>query len=360
MRFRSTAPLRLRGRVFSKLKLEALEARTLLSAGFWDGFASNPQHTAISTVASQPLETIRWQAPIDLAPFETAHYGTPMATAADTIIFPVRTSSSDTFRVEARSGIDGSLLWSQDSGFVMPPHAWLPEFPATLTPSGRLYFADANGVVDYRDNPDAPSGPTGSIQFYAGAPDSTVCIDTPITSDSHGNIYFGFRLNGTSPTFGFSDGLARIDASGHGSYVLARTASGDLLGIFVSENCAPALSHDESTVYFAVGAFTHGYLVGVDATTLTPRYSVLLHDPRNGNANTAGVVDNSTASPTIGPDGTVFFGVLGNPFNGSRGWLLHFSADLATEYAPGAFGWDDTAAIVPTRWCPLIPARRAT
>jgi hypothetical protein len=45
-------------------------------------------------------------------------------------------------------------------------------------------------------------------------------------------------------------------------------------------------------------------------------------------------------------------GVFGNPYNGSRGWLLHFSADLATEYAPGAFGWDDTAAIVPTSMVP--------
>ena len=30
-----------------------------------------------------------------------------------------------------------------------------------------------------------------------------------------------------------------------------------------------------------------------------------------------------------------------------RGWLLHFDAALAVSKAPGGFGWDDTASIVP-------------
>ena len=32
--------------------------------------------------------------------------------------------------------------------------------------------------------------------------------------------------------------------------------------------------------------------------------------------------------------------------------MLHFSANLQTEYAPGAFGWDDTAAIIPKSMVP--------
>src|SRR5439155_20224927 len=52
------------------------------------------------------------------------------------------------------------------------------------------------------------------------------------------------------------------------------------------------------------------------------------------------------------PDGDVFFGVLGNPGSGSRGFLLHFSADLATQKTPSGFGWDYTPAIVPGSMLP--------
>ena len=36
---------------------------------------------------------------------------------------------------------------------------------------------------------------------------------------------------------------------------------------------------------------------------------------------------------------------MGNPFNGSRGFMLHFSGDLAVQKPPGGFGWDITTAI---------------
>ncbi len=58
--------------------------------------------------------------------------------------------------------------------------------------------------------------------------------------------------------------------------------------------------------------------------------------------------DDGTASPTVGPDGDVYFGVLENPWytNHDRGWLLHFNSALTQSKTPGAFGWDDTASIV--------------
>jgi len=102
------------------------------------------------------------------------------------------------------------------------------------------------------------------------------------------------------------------------------------------------------------GNFTGGDLVALDSATLARIGSgeqVRLKDP---NGNDSLLPDDGSASPTIGPDGEVYFGVLENPFayNHDRGWLLHFSSDLSQSYTPGAFGWDDTAAIVPATMVP--------
>jgi hypothetical protein len=80
------------------------------------------------------------------------------------------------------------------------------------------------------------------------------------------------------------------------------------------------------------------------------KYSVQLKDPRNGNF--ASVLDNATSSPMVAPDGDVFFGIFANPNNGSRGFLLHFNADLSIEKPPSGFGWDYTPAIVPSSMVP--------
>jgi hypothetical protein len=106
----------------------------------------------------------------------------------------------------------------------------------------------------------------------------------------------------------------------------------------------------------SAGSFGHGYLCALDSTTLAMQSSVFLNDPRptTGSPLAANVTDDSSASPTVGPDGHVYYGVMeGNfPSNNDRGWLLHFSGDLLTTKLPGAFGWDDTASIVPAAAVP--------
>jgi hypothetical protein len=113
-------------------------------------------------------------------------------------------------------------------------------------------------------------------------------------------------------------------------------------------SCAPALSRDEKTVYVGVNSFDFGfgYLLALDSQTLQTIRAVRLTDPSSGLDAT--IPDESSASPTVGPDGDVYFGVLENPFPGhnDRGWLLHFNANLSEERTPGGFGWDDTASIV--------------
>jgi len=100
-------------------------------------------------------------------------------------------------------------------------------------------------------------------------------------------------------------------------------------------------------VYVAVrdGSST-GYLVALDATTLTPLSRVRLRDAKDP-SQLAFLSDDGTASPTVGPDGDVYYGVLPATSNHFRGWMLHFSADLQTTRTAGAFGWDDTPSIVP-------------
>src|SRR5262245_47223271 len=99
------------------------------SGSVWGGFAGDPHHTATSTVASQALNRIRWSTPVDLDPRYRGsnlliHYGSPLVTTSNTVIVPVKTGATGGFRVEARSGTDGSLLWKQASNYLLPPHNW--------------------------------------------------------------------------------------------------------------------------------------------------------------------------------------------------------------------------------------------
>ncbi|PYO33750.1 MAG: hypothetical protein DMD86_10105 [Candidatus Rokuibacteriota bacterium] len=171
----------------------------------WITFAGNPQHTGVSSAAAQPFEVIRWSTPVDLAPPSgdiLIHYGSPLVTPANTVIIPVKTGASGGYEVQARSGKDGSLIWSETSHYILPPHNWTPSYSPTLALNTRLYFPGAGGTVYFRDTVDASGpAPSGQLAFfgesnYAANPasfDSTVFINTPLTADTAGNIYFGFR-----------------------------------------------------------------------------------------------------------------------------------------------------------------------
>jgi hypothetical protein len=184
---------------------------------------------------------------------------------------------------------------------------------------------------------------------------SAVQISTPLTSDGAGDIFFGFVVQGSNPA-NLVGGIARISNDGTGTWAAAASfAGGDSSIIQAALNCAPALSNDESTLYFAVsnGAeFGSGYLVSAVNRTLAPIAHVQLMDPRGGLAT---VSSDSSASPMVGPDGDVYFGVLENPCCSShndRGWMLHFDATLTQTKIPGSFGWDDTASVVSANLVP--------
>lgn len=328
----------------------------------WSGHGHDPQHTGVSQVASQPLNRIKWQAPVDLQPQYSGnrlliHYGSPLITRQNTVIFPVKTGAQDGFRIEARAAADGALVWMQTTDYALPqPHNWKPPVGPALTPKNRLWYPGAGGTVYFRDTPDAATGATGQLAFYGlanyqAAPATfaaNVRINTPITSDRYGNIFFGFQVTGTT-TPALQSGLARIAEDGTGTWKSASDLATDASVTKMVMNCAPALSHDQRTLYTAVsfGNYQGGYLVALDSRTLAPISKVRLKDVRTP-ANDARLPDDGTSSPTIGPDGDVYFGVLESPSgsNRYRGWLLHFDATLAQTKPAGAFGWDDTVSIV--------------
>jgi hypothetical protein len=327
-------------------------------AGAWEGYAGDASHTAVSDVASQPLQGIRWSTPVDLAPQFTGddlyiHYGSPVITSNNTVIVPVKTGATNGFEIQAHDGATGAVQWTATSDYLLPPHNWTPSYSPALTSTGRVYYAGAGGTVLYRDGLDSnsPSAPTrvaffGDSNYAAStaAYNNNVFISTPITADGVGNVYFGYTVTGTTPT-NLQSGIARVAANGTATFISAQAAAmNDLTINKVATNCAPALSPDGKTLYIAVNGGSSGDLVALNSATLAPIAKAALKDPRNG--NNAFVSDDATASPMVGPDGTVFYGVLENPLQTFRGFMLSFSSDLSQTKTPGAFGWDDTASMV--------------
>ena len=289
-----------------------------------------------------------------------------MITSSNTVIVPVKTGADDGFKIEAHNGATGQIKWTATTDYTLPPHLWTPSYSPALTNNGRVYYAGAGGTVLYRDSIDlsAPSAPTRVIFFgdgnyaaNAAAYNANVSISTPITSDSAGNVYFGYTVTGSTP-LNLQSGIARIAPNGAAVFTSALAASMNDPGITkVPTNCAPALSLDGKTLYVAVldENSGRGDLLALNSSTLAPIAKVALKDPQNG--NNARLIDISTASPTVGPDGRVFYGVLENPFSSSKGWMLSFSGDLSQAKTPGAFGWDDTASIIAAS---LVPSYHGT
>ena len=360
----SKAPARAPKKLISFALSLGILASAIIAPAQVPMFGGNAQHTNLYTGTAQPINKIRWQTSIDTSNSgEFGHYGAPLITANNTVIVPVLISGV-AVQINAYNGADGSFKYSLNTDYIFPPHGWLPEYQPCIAGS-RLYYQGAGGTVYYVDNIDSntPTAPTqlcfyGLATYQADTTDfnNSVFIDTPITADSSGNIYFGFRIpNGTTAPAPFTtiSGYAKIDSSGNGIYALVDAMTADPNISRDIHNTAPALSNDESKLYVVAGKNDtryYGYLVALNTSDLSTSSKVFLKDPRNG--NNAGVLDDGTASPMVAPDGDVYLGVFANPYNGSRGFLSHFSGDLSQTKLYGGFGWDYTAGIVPASMIP--------
>lgn len=354
----------------SSISLVSLAFGSVLAGAQLSTFAGNAQHTNFYAPAAANMNHILWQTPIDTSNTGAfAHYGEPLITPANTVIVPVLTSPT-TVQINAFDGVTGAFKYTLSTDYTMPAYDWIPEYNPVVVGT-RLYYPGAGGTVYYVDNIDTntPTAPT-QLCFYntlanyllnASSYNSTVFVDTPLTADSHGNIFFGFRMQGT-PVSPFSanannqpvSGYARISNAGAGTYVMVDAMTGDSTIAKDSHNAAPGLSNDESTVYVVAKQYNsdyHAYICGLDSTTLATKYNRFITDPRPG-GNAAGPIDDSTATPMVAPDGDVYMGMFVSPYNGSRGYLAHYSSDLSVVKTPGAFGWDFTPGIVPASMVP--------
>jgi hypothetical protein len=292
--------------------------------------------------------------------------------------FTVEDVTANSFELQGTSG-NGAYTsggtWvlnpSNQTSYIEPTYSWLPPYqPVYDAVTNRVYFAGPGGTLDYIANPDQAGTPTivqeafyGTSNYLANesAYNSSIYTSTGLTVDNAGNVYFGFTVTGSNPS-GINDGgVVKVSSSGVATYTLAYSAVGQSNdgNWNPAEGASSAISNDGSIVYFGINDSGYGlngngeydsYLVGFNTSTMAPVASVHLLDPTSGYG--AGLIDVSTASPMVAPDGTVFQGVFGNPYNGSRGYLLHFSGDLSSEYTPGAFGWDDTPSIIPASMVP--------
>src|SRR5262245_12057998 len=167
-------------------------------------FGVNAQHTAIYQPAAQDLNRIRWSTSIDVNNTGAyAHYGAPLITAANTVIVPVKISSTG-FRIDTFNGGSGAAMYSLTTDYILPDYTWVPVYQpvwATGSFGTRLYYPGAGGTVYSIDNPDSNNHtpPVQTVfyttlayyQSHASGPsgfNSTVFINTPITADASGNI----------------------------------------------------------------------------------------------------------------------------------------------------------------------------
>ena len=188
------------------------------------------------------------------------HYGSPVVTTHNTVVIPVKTTAAGGYRVEGRTGATGALVWSATTDYVTPPHNWLPPYNVLLTQQGRVYAPDAGGRLLVRDDADAASSTTASHVFYGAAAynanpaafDGSVFINTPLTADAQGNVFFGFQVTGANPGRAGRAASRASAPDGTGTWVGAAAAAGDAAIDKPAMNCAPAISNDGATLYIAV------------------------------------------------------------------------------------------------------------
>lgn len=363
-------------------------ASVLAPAQQWGEYGGNAQHTAEATKGVQTMNSILWQTPIDLyPPYDGTdlliHYGCPIISGGGTVVLAVRNgpntsfpTTNDTYQIEGHSLSTGATIYTQSTDFTdWMPHDWTPSMTPAIDSNDVLYIPGAGGTIYRRSSANSATATTTQLCFYGLSTyqgdttdfNNNVQICTPLVVDANNNVYFGFYVSSSfytsgSNTPGLKCGVAKISSTGVGTWVAIDTITGDS-GDEVQTNCEPAISNDGTHLYVASKqALWYNYgnpkLDEINTSDLskvgTVGLTIPVSTPTDPDAF-AYVMDDGTATPMVGPDGDVYYGVWYQ--NIERGFMLHYSGDLSTQKLAGAFGWDDTAAVVPAS---IVPSYTGT
>lgn len=364
----------------------------------WQCYGGNAQHSGTFTGTTQSAGIIKWQTPLDdersyYGNEVLAHFAAPMVTAVNNVVYGFRHTTQingnpnyDNWSVIGCSGSSGKQLWRFDTDFSAPilytgnGYYWTTVYPVTLFRLNSSAVARgvaagaAGGSLLIRASADSTNGTTKRLVFYTNVADYTknaaayapIKICTPISADNAGNLYFGYEVTANIPSklaaLG-TGGIAKVNAStGAAIYKSVEAMNIDSTLTRPSVNAAPAITVDGASIYVhLVGTnpweAQDTVIARLETKHLNPTAHVQVIDPAVKNGNPA-VIDQSSASPMIGPDGHVFLGVFSNGGRESHGWMMQYDANLnvndanGAPFPVGAFGWDDTASIVPANIVP--------
>ena len=340
---------------------------------------------------------------------EAIHYAVPLLDGDDVfmafkdqlIVGPF--TPTYTWGVKRLHWENGKLVqkWSAGSDWApVPAVSWEPPMQPVLA-NGFVYIP-AGGATLLKI--DRNTGATiGRINPFATV-DYAVFMSGPPTADAAGNIVYGaLRLNTNAPLSSDVTGawLVRAtpadtatavpfaplvsNAPGPAAQCTWHFAGGTLhlppsptaiapTTVCGSQrpglNVAPAIAAD-GTIYIVSRAHLNerwGFLVAVNPD-LTPKWNASLRerfpdgcnvllpagtcsegahtgvDPTDNLPGSGIVIDLSTASPVVLPDGTILYGVF-TGYNDNNGHLTHFTA-AGAYLGAYPFGWDTTPAVWP-------------
>ena len=286
----------------------------------------------------------------------------------NTVLVPVKTGESGGFRMEAHKGKDGTLIWQLDSDYTYPPsYDWMLPFQIVLATDRSVAMAGAGGtvIVQAESRPGGRSSHPGRLLWNRQLQRRSRRVQRQ-RSDHHADHQRRqrqsvFRLScherprwtdERSGTINEKYRQGHLDLRGR---CLRRPIRCRKWPITADRPSAWTARRSTSLSTMSMASRTEPPATWWPSTA--PRWrsvaAVRLKDVAVP-GNDALLFDDSTASPTVGPDGDVYYGILENPFpeNNDRGWLLHFDASLTTAKTPGAFGWDITPSIVPATAVP--------